>query len=367
MAENKAFPAQGQLIGNAILTAALSMPCLQAAHADNLPEHGLVSYKYLDYQDSQPGEDRIGVKAHSIMVMAPFAGRWMIQGSATVDAVSGASPRLWTMSSASMRDRRNAEDVSLTRYFPNDTLTVGANLSDENDYTSRGISLGGTHVSDDRNTTFHYGVGANDDHITAQGLDRKKNTVGVMVGVTQVFTPRDIGQFTVTHTNGHGFFTDPYKLADFRPNERLQSTVMLRWNHFFEGSEGTLRLNYRYYTDSWEIRAHSLGAEYVQPFPQGWTLTPSFRVHDQSAAQFFVEPGGVPAGLPYRSFDQRISAYGALTLGIKVAKELDANWTWDMKYELYEQRGSWRLLGEGSSGLAPFRARILQLGLSRKF
>ena len=266
-----------------------------------------------------------------------------------------------------MHDKRHAGDISITRYFPRDTLTLGVNLSVENDYVSRGVSFSGTHGSEDKNTTLNYGVGTSDDHITSQGVDQGKNTIDLMLGVTQVITPTDIAQLTITHTKGHGYFTDPYKLLDFRPREKNQSTLLLRWNHFIEGPDATLKISYRYYNDSWDISAHSLSAEYVQPLGNGWTLTPMMRLHDQSAASFYVDPGGVSGFPPYRSYDQRISAFGARSLGIKIAKEIDANWSADLKYEYYEQRGSWRFFGDGSPGLDPFHAQILQIGLSRKF
>lgn len=349
------------------MAAAMAMPCLHAAHAENAPERGLLGYKYLDYQDSQPGAERISVKAHSLLLMAPVAEQWSIQATATVDSVSGASPQMWTLSGASMHDKRRAADIALTRYFPLDTLTAGASLSDENDYTSKGLSLSGTHSSEDRNTTFTYGIGINEDHITSQGLDKQKKSLDLVLGLTRVLSPRDIAQVTLGHTRGHGFYTDPYKLADFRPGEKSQSTLLARWNHHFEATEGTLRLSYRYYVDTWDIHAHSLGLEYIQPLGSGWTLMPLARLHDQTAAAFFIEPaGGVSHRPPYRSLDQRLSAFGARSIGLKASKELDAAWTVDLKYEYYEQRGEWRLFGAGSTGLEPFRARIFQFGLSRK-
>jgi hypothetical protein len=42
-------------------------------------------------------------------------------------------------------------------------------------------------------------------------------------------------------------------------------------------------------------------------------------------------------------------------------------WTVDLKFERYEQRGTWRIGGAGSPGLAPFSARFVQWGLARTF
>ncbi len=367
-------------VGLAILAAAMSLPGIQAAHAETAPERGVIALKYLDYVDSQPDLTRVTVHSPSIMVMAPVAGVWSVEGSLTSDHVSGATPRYHTaVSSASrMSDDRHAGDLSVTRYFPNGTFKIGAAYSTEHDYQSRALSLQGSVSSEDKNTTWNFGIGGAADkiHPTGQELRDTKNTVDLMLGVTQVVTMQDIAQLTLTHTRGRGYFSDPYKTLDNRPRERNQSTLLARWNHHFSGTEGTSRLSYRYYTDSYQIKAHTIAAEYVQPLSQGWSVTPSLRLYSQSAASFYFDPdyaflffpkGYVIGSNQYISEDQRMSAFGARTLGIKLAKQIGRDWLVDLKLEAYEQRGSWVLSGKGSPGLEPLRARSFQIGLSRQF
>ena len=281
------------LAGQAILAAALAIPMLnQTVQAETAPESTFVSFKYLDYKDSQPDQDRIKVKAQAVSVLMPFAGDWSVQATATKDTVSGASPRFWTKSTASMRDKRNASDIAVTRYFSHDTLTLSASLSDENDYRSESFAFNGTHATEDKNTTFNYGYAvSNDDiHVAAQDLNKSKRRVDFALGVTQVLTQKDIVQVTLTSVNGQGYFSDPYKFSDIRPGSRHQQTGQIRWNHFISGPDATLKLSYRYYTDSWSVKAHTFGVEYVQPLANNWTITPSLRIHDQSAADFYINP-----------------------------------------------------------------------------
>ena len=113
----------------------------------------------------------------------------------------------------------------------------------------------------------------------------------------------------------------------------------------------------------------------VQPLPGGWTLTPALRLYTQSAARFYVDAGPIdspfapnpPEGALSYTEDQRMSAFGARTLGLKIAKQLDAARLVDVKFERYGQRAGWRLFGTGSPDLLPFNARSLQIGLSRRF
>ncbi|CAN7297965.1 DUF3570 domain-containing protein [Pseudoduganella sp. LjRoot289] len=370
-------------LGSALLAAALLLPGL-AVHAEEPPERASLSVKYLNYEESQSGLDRVHVAAPSVALVTPVAGDWSLSGTLTSDHVSGASPRYHTaVSGASrMKDMRRAGDVAVTRYLPRGSVTVGAAYSTEHDYVSRALSLTGTVSSIDKNTTWSFGVGGSDDAIDPVNnivSGEGRQTVNVMLGVTQVLSPRDIAQLTLTRNHGHGYFSDPYKAFDNRPRERNQNTLLARWNHHHDGSGGTSRLSYRYYTDSFGIRAHTLGAEYVQPLSQGWRVTPSVRYYSQRAASFYYDPvydarlgepfppGYVFGGTRFSSADQRLSGFGAVTLGFKVAKELNRDWSVDLKVEAYQQRGAWRAFNSGSPGLDAMRARSIQLGLTRQW
>ena len=109
--------------------------------------------------------------------------------------------------------------------------------------------------------------------------------------------------------------------------------------------------------------------EYVQPLPHEWTVTPLFRYYTQTAATFYLPyfpDAGATLG-SYFSLDQRLSAFGATSIGIKVEKKIAKEWLVDARFESYEQRPEWSISGGGASGILPFYARSIQLGLSRNF
>ena len=354
-----------------------------AAQADVPPENATLSLKYLDYQDSQPGFDRIRVKAPAIAISTPFAGDWSFDGAYVFDAISGASPAFYTASRSlsEITEQRRALDASVTRYWADGSLKVGAAVSNESDYDSRALSALGSWSSANRNTMLKLGLGVTKDRIRSNidnTLDESRITVDWLLGVTQVLTPNDVVQVNLGFANGQGFFSDPYKTLDSRPRSRQASTVVGRWNHFFMGTDGTARVSYRHYSDTNDIKAHTLGLEYEQPLPGGWAITPMLRIYSQSAARFYVDPNpqfpnrvNIPddydPGTSLLSYDQRTSAYGARTLGFKLSKQLDKDWAADIKLERYEQRGEWRIGGDGSPGLEPFSYKTMQLGLTRRF
>ncbi|NTW81976.1 MAG: DUF3570 domain-containing protein [Chlorobiaceae bacterium] len=359
--------------GAVLFAAALALPFQNSAFAEAAPERSIIAFKYLNYQDYQPDKDRIGVNAFTVMGMVPIAGQWSISTTYTNDSVSGASPHHHSsVSGASkIKEHRQAVDLGLTRYFHRGSITVGGSYSSENDYVSRSYSAQGSIMTEDKNTTFTLGGSYTTDTISPSNdkpNSYDKKGVAALAGVTQVLTKNDIVQLNLGYSNGWGYFSDPYKLYDERPDNRNTRTIMARWNHHFDGSDGTGRISYRYYTDSFGIDAHTIGLEYVQPLSNGWTVTPSARYHSQTAAYFYqpdMPPPGPPP-IPPISLDQRLSAFGALTLGIKVEKQVAKDWLFDVKYDYYQQRPEWCLTGKGDKGLDPFFFRSIQVGVSKK-
>ncbi len=402
---------KSKVFGAAFATAALALPSLQFANAAAPPERGVVSFKYLHYQDSQEiaatgstsvintisgassvaasgtsgsgFQDRIGVNAYSVSALVPVAGKWSIGTSYTSDSVSGASPAYHSSGLTTMKDFRQAVDVQLTRYFSKGSVNIGTSYSKESDYISRGFSLQGSLSTEDKNTTLTLGGSFNNDSINPvnnPAIDETKKVTTGLIGVTRVLTPQDIVQLNFGYSKGSGYYSDPYKLNDNRPRERNALTALARWNHHFDdnGTDGTVHLSYRYYSDTFGIRANTLDAEYVQPLYKGWTVTPLLRLYTQSEADIYVsvgraekadptQPTPPPANAVYYSEDQRLSAYGAITLGLKVSKQINKDWLVDVKYEQYEQRAEWSLYGSGDKGLTPFKASSIQVGLSRQF
>jgi len=362
----------------ALLAAALALPQLGVtAHAETAPERGYVGFKVLDYLDSQPGTDRIRVKAPALTAMVPVNAHWSVAGTWIVDSISGASPAYHDKAITPMHDRRRAADVAVTHYLPQGTWALGATHSSESDYLSRSLYGVFTRSSDSKNTVWNWGANLSDDRINpTNGLVRNeiKRSVDLLMGVTQVMSSNDLLQGQLGWSQSQGYLSDPYKVLDERPRSRTRQTVLLRWNHHLEDQGATVRTAYRHFQDDWGVRAHTLDLEHIQPLAESWKLSTALRYYSQSAARFYVdaEAGNSPfapnpaPGARWYSLDQRLSAYGAFTLGGKLSYQLDRDTLVDLKYERYEQRGAWAP-GSGSPNLLPFRARSLQWGLTRWF
>lgn len=366
----------GYKSGAALLLAACALPGLMpAAHADTIPEYGTISAKLLAYQQKQPDaglSNKASVSSPSIHISAPIAGQWLVEGSLTHDNVSGASPRYHTTGASRMSDERMAGDIRIKRYFSHATVSVGLAHSTEHDYKSTAVSVSGTLSSDDNNTTWSGGLGINKDSINPVNklvVDEKKSGFEAQVGVTQVLTPVDIAQLSLTYSDGTGYYSDPYKPFDNRPRDKGTGVLLAKWNHHIKNLNATTRLSYRFYNDTYGIQAHTFGFELVKPLVNGWTVTPSLRYYSQSKASFYYDPP-FPNGqqlTKYYSADQRLASIGAVTLGIKVSKQLTPDSTIDFKLESYRQSTGLYLGSAASTGLSPLTATMVQVGYSKRF
>ena len=368
-----------------MMAAALALPGLgaRADEAQAPPGDGFVALRWLSYRDRQPGLDRIQVESPSLQLRLPLAGRWTVDATATQDAVTGASPR-WhsAVSGASrMSDRRTAFDLAVAREGDDLSASLALASSDEHDFESRALSGQLRWSEADRNRSWTLGLGWTQDRITSVDhpeLDRRRRTGSLSLGLTQVLSRADLVQLTLALSDGQGFYGDPYKALDVRPEARRQRSLLARWNHHFEDQAATLRTSWRLQSDSFGIRSQTLAAEWVASLGERFTLTPSARYYTQGAASFYYDPVYSFVEAPYPpgwleqpptwlSPDARLSAFGAVTLGLRFGLRWSARWSGDFKIEQYEQRASWRTGGPGSPGLAPLKATFLQVGLVHNF
>lgn len=365
--------------------AALGLVSPLAALADTAPTQTEVQFKWFDYTEDQPGDvqrkvlggDRVAVRAATLGITAPIGERASVAVSQTVDSISGASPAYHSQQLTPLKDFRRAWVAGLTAYGDRTTGTVTVSDSRERDYFSKSLGVQGSWATEDKNTTLTGGLGWAFDSIqpTYGNLRDAKRIQDALIGITRVLTPTDIVQVNLSHLWGTGYFTDPYKLADERPRSRHITRVLARWNHHVESTGQTLRTSYRYSQDSWSVRGHTLSAEWVTPLGQGWAVTPSVRAHSQTQANFytFVDPAEAPlpplpaANATFYSADQRLGAFGAWTLGLRIDKAIGRDMSVDLKLEQYEQRGKWAWSGRGDPGLVPFRAQWIQVGWTMRF
>ena len=152
-----------------------------------------------------------------------------------------------------------------------------------------------------------------------------------------------------------------------RPEERNQGIWDLRFVQYVSPLDASVHGGYRFFIDSWGVTAHTFDLDWVQPIDE-WVVTPRFRYYSQEAADFyqpyFLFSGAAPtaggnfnlAGVPLTAYssDYRLSAYGALTGGLTVARSLGKALAFEAGFEYYTHSGDLRMGGAGEGSWASF-------------
>lgn len=330
------------------------------------------------------------------------------------------------MASASPETRRQW-DGSVTHEWDHAELTIGGGVSNEHDYLSRFVNIGGKFDFNNKLTVLNWGASATRNRIraslaansaadTGNYTDRIRDFQGqptifgrrkdfaANVGITQILNQGALIQADIGFTRSTGFLENPYKAVIFafddpdepvdnsglkyiaikgsleqRPDVRSQWAANLRFTQHLARTDGGLHLNYRFYRDSWGIRSHTLEASLDQPLGGGWMITPDVRYYSQTAADFYApfflfneaypaHPGGPldrdQIPLKYFSSDERLSAFGAVSGSLALRKSLGHGVALDLSYEYYLHKGSLKLGGGGEPSYADFHSSLMTAGLS---
>lgn len=354
-----------------------------SAKAFTPPQERFVAFKHLYYQEYQDNKKRMRVDAPAVAFGLPVGDSFYLDGYSVVDAISGASPSYYTTpdSFSDVTDQRRAFDLRGSIFSANHLLSLGVAYSTENDYVSESLSLSHKVATNDRNLTFSVGVARTNDTInpiTAIVKDQKKHVNEFLIGFDLVLSPNDMLQLSLVSTQGKGYYSDPYKFFDNRPNRKSANSLGLQWNHHLSRVGFYNRFGARLYTDSFGIDSFTFSNDLVIPVSGSLRFIPSLRFYTQSEAYFFSRPNperpdvpNVPSGhrlgVDFLSFDQRLSAFGAVTVGFKLEKRINSSLWVDLKYEGYQQKSRWGTYAPSTPGIADFKATFIQVGVKRIF
>ena len=108
-------------------------------------------------------------------------------------------------------------------------------------------------------------------------------------------------------------FIDNFQLADDierLPDSRFKTAIGGRLNYYIN-EVFVLRTFYRYYTDDWGIQSHTASIEVPIKISGKFTLYPSYRFYNQTAADYFAKYEAHVSTAAYYTSDYDLSKYSA--------------------------------------------------------
>jgi Protein of unknown function (DUF3570) len=324
-----------------------------------------------------------GVKADgpAVLVRKSLFERVSLSAQYYVDAVSNASIDVVTTASP-FREKRTAWDFGVDTVVRDSTLSLGYSKSTEPDYVAEAGSLDVAHEVFGGMTTVSLGF------TRARDLVGEKNTPGWIdtarhwqyrAGLTQILTPRWLVSANFEIVSDEGFLGSPYRAArvfgaterERNPRTRTSRAVKLRSINDTSAllARSSLRLEYRYFWDTWDIKAHTWeigGAKYLG---ERFLLDLGVRGYSQDKAIFYSD--NAPAVNQFNSRNRQLSTFKTTSFSAKLSYTLPA-WRqgWDTKVSGVLERKQFRFADFTdlrSGNPYSYNANVMQLYVSSTF
>ncbi|MES3017187.1 MAG: DUF3570 domain-containing protein [Bacteroidota bacterium] len=246
-----------------------------------------------------------------------------------------------TISSASSSDIRIYPSLNWTREDEKTGNSFGftGSYSTEYDYQSVGAGINLTRLSKDKNRQFDFKAQAFLDtwkvilpielrSVGGRGGEKSsgsspRNSFSTSFSISQVINQRLQALIIVEPSYQHGllatkyqrdYFTDGTVRAENLPGDRYKLPIALRLNYFM-GDQFILRSFYRFYTDSWGIRAHTAELEVPIKLSSFFSVSPFYRYNKQDGTRYFAPYGKHSTAETYYTSDYDLSSLHSNFIG----------------------------------------------------
>ena len=333
----------------------------------------------------------VQVSGPSVQVLKKFDEKVTLSGNYYVDAISSASIDVVTTASP-YKERREEYGVSTSLLQDNVTMNLSYGNSEESDYSAR---FGGFGIAMDmfgNMTRVSLGWGGGADEVRRNGDEdfrEKASHQNYRLGLSQVLTRDLVLDIAYEAVTDEGYLNNPYRTVRYLdgsgsvgrqeeryPRTRTSNALAIR-PRLYLPHRAALYGEYRYYDDTWGIRAHNGLVGYVHPFGKRWLLDFRYRYYTQRKADFYSDLFPYYNAQNYLARDKELSTFRDHSLGFKLSWEFGRddsrllergtlNLGYDYIYFLYDDFRDLRKTGyaPGEEPLYRFDAHVLQLYMS---
>jgi len=291
-------------------------------HAAVLPEdRSDIMYHYYD-------GGGVTVSGPAVLVRKGVSDNVSLSGRYYVDTVSSASIDVVTTASP-YTDRREEMGVGVDYLRGNSLMSMSMISSKENDYQSDTFSLGVAHDLFGGLTTLSFGFAHGNDLVMrvdnnfAQPVER----FSFRLGLTQVLSRNLLFGVSFEDVAEDGYLSNPYRsarllgasLPERYPETRDSRALAFRLIKGFGTDDRALgrsiRGDYRYFRDTWDIEAHTLGLTFQRYFSDRWIGALRYRYYQQNAASFYSD--NFAQEMTFMARDKELSSFQSHSLGVK--------------------------------------------------
>jgi len=278
-----------------------------------------------------------------------FVGNYYLDmvSSASIDVITTASP---------YSEEREQWSLGMDYLRGNTTMRLNYVNSVESDFDAKtwSFSVSQDMFGDLTTLTLNYArgddtVGRSDDPAFERDNDRQHYGVGL----TQILTRNLIATLNFETITDEGFLNNPYRSVryvdngsaigysyepELYPHTRTSNAVGLRAKYYLPW-RAALEGEYRYFTDTWDIEAHTASLAYTHPWGN-FVFTGKYRYHDQTGAHFYNDLFPRSEATNFRGRDKEISPLTSQSFQIGAS------------YEFIDDAEGWGFIKKGTANLS---------------
>jgi hypothetical protein len=152
---------------------------------------------------------------------------------------------------------------------------------------------------------------------------------GYAVGVSQILTRSLIATFNYEVLTDQGYLQSPYRKVRYLsaatgtgfqqadqvyPNTRTSNAGSIEAKYYL-WYRAAVTAQYRYFSDTWGIHAHTAELGYTHPAWKSWIFDGTFRFYTQNAASFYSDLFPRANSQNFEARDRELAAFNSFTIG----------------------------------------------------
>lgn len=265
----------------------------------------------------------------ALLVRKRLADKVSLSASYYVDAVSNASIDVVTTASP-YRETRTEYGLGADYVYRDSKISLSTSSSREPDYLANRIGVDVSQETFGGMTTVSLGFTRGDEQISKTNAPEFADSAThwqYRLGATQILTPRWVASANLEVLADDGFLGSPYRIARVfgaavtERTPRTRSARALKFRVMGDlGKQDALHLAYRYFWDTWDIKAHTAEAGYSRHFGEQWLADASLRYYKQDRALFYSDNAATET--TYISRSRQLSTFNSVGLGAKLSYTL---------------------------------------------
>lgn len=347
----------------------------------------------------------VTIQGPSVLVRKKMAEKYAVSASYYQDMITSASIDVQVSGASQYKETRDQYGLGFEYLRGKTTYNLNYTNSSENDYDAETTSFGISQDLFGDLTTISMGfsrgtdtVGNSTDPTFSMDIDRWS----YRVGVSQVLTKSLITSLNLEVITDEGFLNNPYRSYRFvnpannqlfvlaqeiYPRTRTSNAVALNGRYFLP-YRAAVYGGYRFFTDTWGIRADTFELGYVHPFRQQWTFETRVRYYQQNNADFYADIFQRQNQQNFLARDKELSTFNSIAFrvgasyefaqtGLRFVKKATVNLFYDRIEFSYDDFRDARLSmlpttdpnfrAAGTEPLYEFGANVIQLFVSGWF